>query len=110
MLNYIWLYIAMLSNSWAGFSQHLFLFEIAEVTYHLTVFSRNILSERNLVHMTACIHGTHGDTGDRPLLWSLQNVQQGEDTEVLYTFPIYYFQIFLYAYYSLTYTYYSLRL
>ncbi|KAM9260875.1 oxygen-regulated protein 1 [Cariama cristata] len=47
----------------------------------LSVFSRNILSERNLVHMTACIHGTHGDTGDRSLLWSLQNVQQGEDNE-----------------------------
>ncbi|XP_032775722.1 LOW QUALITY PROTEIN: oxygen-regulated protein 1 [Strigops habroptila] len=54
---------------------------LSVVTYHLTVFSRNILSERNLVHMTACIYGTHGDTGDRSLLWSLQNVQQGEDNE-----------------------------
>lgn len=53
------------------------------ITYHLTVFSRNILSERNLVHMTACIYGTYGDTGDRSLLWSLQDVQQGEDNEVL---------------------------
>ncbi|NXF15980.1 LOXH1 protein, partial [Rhodinocichla rosea] len=51
------------------------------VTYHLTVFSRNILNERNLVHMTACIYGTHGDTGDRSLLQSLQNVQQGEKNE-----------------------------
>ncbi|XP_075561182.1 oxygen-regulated protein 1 [Pelecanus crispus] len=54
---------------------------LSVVTYHLTVFSRNILSERNLVHMTACMYGTHGDTGDRSLLWSLQNVQQGEDNE-----------------------------
>ncbi|XP_054673049.1 oxygen-regulated protein 1 isoform X1 [Grus americana] len=54
---------------------------LSVVTYHLTVFSRNILSERNLVHMTACIYGTHGDTGDRSLLWSLQNVQQGENNE-----------------------------
>ncbi|NWS43618.1 LOXH1 protein, partial [Probosciger aterrimus] len=54
---------------------------LSVVTYHLTVFSRNILSERNLLHMTACIYGTHGDTGDRSLLWSLQNVQQGEDNE-----------------------------
>ncbi|XP_014737101.1 PREDICTED: lipoxygenase homology domain-containing protein 1-like isoform X3 [Sturnus vulgaris] len=51
------------------------------VTYHLTVFSRNILNERNLLHMTACIYGTHGDTGDRSLLQSLQNVQQGEKNE-----------------------------
>jgi len=63
--------------------QDLFLLDIAVVTYHLTVFSRNILSERNLVHITACIYGTYGDTGDRSLLWSLQNVQQGEDNEVL---------------------------
>ncbi|NXI34788.1 LOXH1 protein, partial [Galbula dea] len=54
---------------------------LSVVTYHLTIFSRNILSERNLVHMTACIYGTHGDTGNRSLLWSLQNVQQGEDNE-----------------------------
>ncbi|KAM6104684.1 oxygen-regulated protein 1 isoform 2-T2 [Theristicus caerulescens] len=54
---------------------------LSVVTYHLTVFSSNILSERNLVHMTVCIYGTHGDTGDRSLLWSLQNVQQGEDNE-----------------------------
>ncbi|XP_054048264.1 lipoxygenase homology domain-containing protein 1-like [Rissa tridactyla] len=54
---------------------------LSVVTYHLTVFSRNILSERNLLHMAACIYGTHGDTGDRSLLWSLQNVQQGEDNE-----------------------------
>ncbi|XP_076185068.1 oxygen-regulated protein 1 [Aptenodytes patagonicus] len=54
---------------------------LSVVTYHLTVFSRNILSERNLVHMTACVYGTHGDTGDRSLLWSLQNIQQGEDNE-----------------------------
>ncbi|NXV85108.1 LOXH1 protein, partial [Calonectris borealis] len=54
---------------------------LSVVTYHLTVFSRNILSERNLVHMTACVYGTHGDTGDRSLLRSLQNVQQGEDNE-----------------------------
>ncbi|XP_029868281.2 oxygen-regulated protein 1 [Aquila chrysaetos chrysaetos] len=54
---------------------------LSVITYHLTVFSRNILSERNLVHMTACIYGTHGDTGDRSLLWSLQDVQQGEDNE-----------------------------
>ncbi|NXB48820.1 LOXH1 protein, partial [Leucopsar rothschildi] len=51
------------------------------VTYHLTIFSRNILNERNLLHMTACIYGTHGDTGDRSLLQSLQNVQQGEKNE-----------------------------
>ncbi|KAK2527784.1 hypothetical protein Q9966_010083 [Columba livia] len=31
--------------------------------------------------MTASIYGTHGDTGDRSLLWSLQNVQQGDDNE-----------------------------
>ncbi|XP_069635451.1 oxygen-regulated protein 1 [Haliaeetus albicilla] len=54
---------------------------LSVITYHLTVFSRNILSERNLVHMTACIYGTHGDTGDRSLLWSLQDVQQGEENE-----------------------------
>ncbi|KAM6444396.1 oxygen-regulated protein 1 [Rhynochetos jubatus] len=54
---------------------------LSVVTYHLTVFSRNILSERNLVHMAVCIYGTHGDTGDRSLLWSLQNVQQEEDNE-----------------------------
>ncbi|NWH34535.1 LOXH1 protein, partial [Chloropsis hardwickii] len=54
---------------------------LSVVTYHLTVFSRNILNERNLVHMTACIYGTHGDTGDRSLLQSLQNVQQGEKNE-----------------------------
>lgn len=62
----------------------LFLLDIAVVTYHLTVFSRNILTDRSVVHMTACIHGTHGDTGDRSLLWPLQNVQQGDDSEVLY--------------------------
>ncbi|NXI51264.1 LOXH1 protein, partial [Chloroceryle aenea] len=54
---------------------------LSVVTYHLTVFSRNILSERNLVHMAVCLYGTHGDTGNRSLLWSLQNVQQGEDNE-----------------------------
>ncbi|XP_062424526.1 lipoxygenase homology domain-containing protein 1-like [Rhea pennata] len=54
---------------------------LSVVTYHITVFSRNILTERNVVHMTACIYGTHGDTGDRSLLWSLENVQQGEDNE-----------------------------
>ncbi|NWY99428.1 LOXH1 protein, partial [Loxia curvirostra] len=54
---------------------------LSVVTYHLTVFSRNIFNERNLVHMTACIYGTHGDTGDRSLLQSLQNVQQGEQNE-----------------------------
>ncbi|NWX58350.1 LOXH1 protein, partial [Promerops cafer] len=54
---------------------------LSVVTCHLTVFSRNILNERNLVHMTACIYGTHGDTGDRSLLQSLQNVQQGEKNE-----------------------------
>ncbi|NXJ81497.1 LOXH1 protein, partial [Trogon melanurus] len=54
---------------------------LSVVTYHLTVFSRNILSERNLVHMTACIYGSHGDTGDRSLLQSLQDVQQREDNE-----------------------------
>ncbi|KAM6375920.1 LOW QUALITY PROTEIN: oxygen-regulated protein 1 [Alca torda] len=54
---------------------------LSVVTYHLTVFSRNILSKRNLLRMAACIYGTHGDTGDRSLLWSLQNVQQGEDNE-----------------------------
>ncbi|NXE34461.1 LOXH1 protein, partial [Ptilorrhoa leucosticta] len=54
---------------------------LSVVTYHLTVFSRNILNERNLVHMTACIYGIHGDTGDRSLLQSLQNVQQGEKNE-----------------------------
>lgn len=31
--------------------------------------------------MTACIYGTHGDTGDRALLRSLQNVQQEDDSE-----------------------------
>ncbi|NXB14455.1 LOXH1 protein, partial [Rhagologus leucostigma] len=51
------------------------------VTYHLTIFSRNILNKRNLVHMTACIYGTHGDTGDRSLLQSLQDVQQEEKNE-----------------------------
>ncbi|NXM10795.1 LOXH1 protein, partial [Ploceus nigricollis] len=56
---------------------------LSVVTYHLTVFSRNILNERNLVHMTACIYGTHGDTGDRSLLQSLQNIQQGEKNESL---------------------------
>ncbi|XP_071410619.1 oxygen-regulated protein 1 isoform X4 [Pithys albifrons albifrons] len=55
--------------------------ELSVVTYHLTVFSRNIWSERNLVHMTACICGTHGDTGDRSLLWPLQKVQHGEENE-----------------------------
>ncbi|NXY29497.1 LOXH1 protein, partial [Pomatorhinus ruficollis] len=54
---------------------------LSVVTYHLTVFSRNILNERNLLHMTACMYGTHGDTGDRSLLQSLQNVQQGEKNE-----------------------------
>ncbi|NWT00658.1 LOXH1 protein, partial [Mionectes macconnelli] len=54
---------------------------LSVVTYHLTVFSTNILSERNLVHMTACIYGTYGDTGDRSLLQSLQNVQHGEENE-----------------------------
>ncbi|NXF72455.1 LOXH1 protein, partial [Sclerurus mexicanus] len=54
---------------------------LSVVTYHLTVFSRNILSERNLVNMTACICGTHGDKGDRSLLWPLQEVQHGEDNE-----------------------------
>ncbi|NXA15768.1 LOXH1 protein, partial [Sapayoa aenigma] len=54
---------------------------LSVVTYHLTVFSRNILSERNSVRMTACIYGTHGDTGDRSLLQSLQNVQHGEENE-----------------------------
>lgn len=34
--------------------------------------------------MTACIYGTHGDTGDRALLRSLQNVQQEDDSEVVY--------------------------
>lgn len=75
----------MLSNNCkvlAQSQQDLFLLDIAVVTYHLTVFSRNILSERNLLHMTASIYGTHGDTGDRSLLWSLQNVQQGDDNEV----------------------------
>ncbi|NXO16455.1 LOXH1 protein, partial [Oriolus oriolus] len=51
---------------------------LSVVPYHLTVFLRNILNERNVVHMTAGIYGTHGDTGDRSLLQSLQNVQQGE--------------------------------
>ncbi|NXM72566.1 LOXH1 protein, partial [Serilophus lunatus] len=55
---------------------------LSVVTYHLTVFSRNILSERNSMHMTACIYGTHGDTGDRSLLRSLQNVQHGEENEL----------------------------
>ncbi|NWR34550.1 LOXH1 protein, partial [Tachuris rubrigastra] len=54
---------------------------LSVVTYHLTVFSRNILSERNLVHMTACIYGTHGDTGDRSLPWPLKNIQHGEENE-----------------------------
>ncbi|XP_063250128.1 oxygen-regulated protein 1 isoform X2 [Prinia subflava] len=54
---------------------------LSVVTYHLTVFSKNILNERNLVYMTACIYGTHGDTGDRSLLQSLQNVQQEETNE-----------------------------
>ncbi|KAM9025480.1 oxygen-regulated protein 1 [Ara ararauna] len=54
---------------------------LSVVTYHVTVYSRNIWSERNLLHMTVRIYGTHGDTGDRSLLWSLQNVQQGEDNE-----------------------------
>ncbi|NXM06751.1 LOXH1 protein, partial [Tyrannus savana] len=54
---------------------------LSVVTYHLTVFSRNILSERNSLHMTACIYGTHGDTGDRSLLRPLQNVQHGEENE-----------------------------
>ncbi|XP_048796074.1 lipoxygenase homology domain-containing protein 1-like isoform X1 [Lagopus muta] len=54
---------------------------LSVVTYHLTVFSRNILTDRSVVHMTACIHGTHGDTGDRSLLWPLQNVQQEDDSE-----------------------------
>ncbi|NWU38632.1 LOXH1 protein, partial [Hylia prasina] len=54
---------------------------LSVVTYHLTIFSRNILNERNLVRVTACIYGTHGDTGDRSLLQSLLNVQQGEKNE-----------------------------
>ncbi|NXC24572.1 LOXH1 protein, partial [Campylorhamphus procurvoides] len=54
---------------------------LSVVTYHLTVFSRNVLSERNLVQMTACICGIHGDTGDRSLLWPLQKVQRGEENE-----------------------------
>ncbi|NXA37131.1 LOXH1 protein, partial [Eudromia elegans] len=54
---------------------------LSVVTYHITIFSRNILSMRNVVHMTACVYGTHGDTGDRSLLWSLENVHQGEDSE-----------------------------
>ncbi|XP_058687118.1 oxygen-regulated protein 1 [Poecile atricapillus] len=54
---------------------------LSVVTYHVTVFSRNILNERNLVNMTVCIYGTHGDTGDRSLLQSLQNIQQGEKNE-----------------------------
>ncbi|NWV16636.1 LOXH1 protein, partial [Origma solitaria] len=48
------------------------------VIYPLAVFSRNILNERNLVHMAAGIYGTHSDTGDRTLLQSLQHVHQGE--------------------------------
>ncbi|XP_017686265.1 PREDICTED: lipoxygenase homology domain-containing protein 1 [Lepidothrix coronata] len=54
---------------------------LSVVTYHLTVFSGNILSERNLVHVTACIYGSRGDTGDRSLLQPLQNVQHGEENE-----------------------------
>ncbi|NXU86012.1 LOXH1 protein, partial [Xiphorhynchus elegans] len=54
---------------------------LSVVTYHLTVFSRNILSERNLVPMTACICGIHRDTGDRSLLWPSQKVQHGEENE-----------------------------
>ncbi|XP_035174465.1 oxygen-regulated protein 1 isoform X4 [Oxyura jamaicensis] len=54
---------------------------LSVVKYHLTVFSRNILTVRNVVHMTACIYGTYGDTGDRSLLWSLENVQQEESNE-----------------------------
>ncbi|XP_021244712.1 lipoxygenase homology domain-containing protein 1 isoform X4 [Numida meleagris] len=54
---------------------------LSVVTYHLTVFSRNILTDRSVVNMTACIYGTHGDTGDRSLLWSLQNIQQEDDSE-----------------------------
>ncbi|NXT03591.1 LOXH1 protein, partial [Jacana jacana] len=54
---------------------------LSVVTYHLTVFARDILSERNLVHMAACIYGTRGDTGDRSILGLLQNVQQGQENE-----------------------------
>ncbi|NWX89663.1 LOXH1 protein, partial [Nothoprocta pentlandii] len=54
---------------------------LSVATYHITVFSRNILAKRNVVHMTACVYGAHGDTGDRSLLCSLENVHQEEDSE-----------------------------
>ncbi|XP_074841891.1 oxygen-regulated protein 1 [Carettochelys insculpta] len=55
---------------------------LSVVTYHMTVFSSNILSKRNVVLVSVCVYGTNGDTGDRCLHWSWQNSQQGEDNEL----------------------------
>ncbi|XP_043395558.1 oxygen-regulated protein 1 [Chelonia mydas] len=54
---------------------------LSVITYHVTVFSSNVLNKRNVVLVTVCVCGINGDTGDRILGWPLQNPQQGEDNE-----------------------------
>ncbi|XP_044862525.1 lipoxygenase homology domain-containing protein 1-like isoform X2 [Mauremys mutica] len=54
---------------------------LSVITYHVTVFSSNVLNKRNVVLVTVCVCGINGDTGDRILGWPLQNPQQGEDKE-----------------------------
>ncbi|XP_059580075.1 oxygen-regulated protein 1 [Alligator mississippiensis] len=54
---------------------------LSVVTYHVTVFSSKVLKKKSVVQVTLCVHGTNGDTGDRPLLHLLQTPKQGEDNE-----------------------------
>nr|XP_056710895.1 oxygen-regulated protein 1 [Euleptes europaea] len=55
---------------------------LSVVTYHVKVFSNDILSKINLVSVCVCVYGDNGDTGDRPILLSLPPViQQGKANE-----------------------------
>uniref|UniRef100_A0ACB8FDZ6 Uncharacterized protein n=2 Tax=Sphaerodactylus townsendi TaxID=933632 RepID=A0ACB8FDZ6_9SAUR len=54
---------------------------LSVVTYHIKIFSSDILSKINL--LCVCVYGDNGDTGDRPVLLSLPpEIQQGKAKEL----------------------------
>ncbi|XP_058879383.1 lipoxygenase homology domain-containing protein 1-like [Acipenser ruthenus] len=57
------------------------------LAYHVTVFSSDFFNKSSPAQVSLCVHGRHGDTGDRPLLWPLYTHEQKEGVKE-FTFEI----------------------
>ncbi|KAG2458082.1 LOXH1 protein, partial [Polypterus senegalus] len=58
------------------------------LAYHVSVFSSDFFNKASPGQVLLGIHGSHGDTGDRPLLWPLRTLEHNDNIKV-YTFELF---------------------